>query len=220
MSTEGKVYLNIVKEIDRIINHDELAPGDKLPSERELAERLQAGRSSVREALRALELLDLIETRKGEGTFIKAANSQQLIELLANFFLRDPKARKDVTETRRVIETEAVRLGCSRATEEQKQGLAEIVAQSFEKMADNVIPYEEDYQFHKALVETSGNRLLINIWRPLLEYSKVALKASLEREGRIEQALYEHEEIVHAIFRNQEDTAVSALQRHLSNSQF
>ena len=86
---KSKAFLNILEEIDQIILQDQLLAGDKLPSERELAERLSVGRSSVREALRALELLDLIETRRGEGTFIKELGSHRLVEILASFFLRD-----------------------------------------------------------------------------------------------------------------------------------
>ena len=220
MVAAGKVYLNIVKEIDQIIHHDGLVSGDKLPSERELADRLHAGRSSVREALRALELLDLIETRKGEGTFVKSANSQQLIELLANFFLRNPQARQDVAETRRLIEAEAVRLGCSRSVKSQHERLLSIVETASRKNKAGEIPVEEDYEFHKMLIETSGNRLLMNIWRPLVEYSKVALRASLEREGRMEEALKEHRRIVDAIQAKDEDRAVAALHHHLSNSRF
>ncbi|MER1935547.1 MAG: GntR family transcriptional regulator, partial [Priestia megaterium] len=67
----SKVYVEILKQIRQLMEDDRLTTGDKIPSERELSERLGAGRSSVREALRALELIGLIETRRGEGTFIK-----------------------------------------------------------------------------------------------------------------------------------------------------
>ena len=70
-STNRKVYEGILMQLNEIIAEENLRPGDKLPSERELSERLSVGRSSVREALRALELLGLIETRRGEGTFLK-----------------------------------------------------------------------------------------------------------------------------------------------------
>ena len=77
-----------------------LLPGDKIPSERELSERLDVGRSSVREALRALELLGLIETRRGEGTFIKDFQEHRLVELLGTFFLQNEKVNEDLAETK------------------------------------------------------------------------------------------------------------------------
>ena len=81
-SNKTKLYLEIVDKIRQMIVRDGLLPGDKLPSERELSERLQVGRSSVREALRALELLGLIETRRGEGTFLRDVRNHQLVEIL------------------------------------------------------------------------------------------------------------------------------------------
>ncbi|AOM82254.1 FadR/GntR family transcriptional regulator [Salisediminibacterium beveridgei] len=215
-----KVYMNILKAIDEIIEEDGLIAGDKLPSERELAERLDAGRSSVREAFRALELLDLIETRKGEGTFVKQPGSHRLAELLAGFFLREPKARQDLSETRRIIEAEAVRLACERHEAWQLVKLKELIEEARNGSEEGDVPVEEDYAFHKMLVQSGNNQLMLNIWRPLVAYSKAALKSSLEREGRIEKALREHELIVEAIEKRDADAAVSALLEHLENSEF
>jgi len=85
-----------------MITMDGLKTGDKIPSERELSERLNFGRSSVREALRALELLGLIETRRGEGTFIRDFRGHQLVQLLSTFILQDEKAIRDVYETKKL----------------------------------------------------------------------------------------------------------------------
>ncbi|HBI03599.1 MAG TPA: transcriptional regulator, partial [Paenibacillaceae bacterium] len=79
---QRKVYQEILLEINNLIKEDGLKPGDRLPSERELAERLRVGRSSVREALRALELLGLITTRRGEGTFIQSYRQNKLIDII------------------------------------------------------------------------------------------------------------------------------------------
>jgi GntR family transcriptional repressor for pyruvate dehydrogenase complex len=220
MGESEKVYLNILKKIKEIIYHDQLSVGDKLPSERELAERLQAGRSSVREALRALELLDLIETRQGEGTFIKEAGSHRLAEILAGFFLKDKQARQDVTETRRIIEIEAVRLGCKRATEDQLIYLCQLIDDSIELWSGGELPVEQDYLFHKTLVSCSHNNLMMNIWRPLVEYSKVALKESLAREGRADVSIKEHRLIYEAISNRDVTTTIERLTVHLENSRF
>ncbi|WP_280769903.1 FadR/GntR family transcriptional regulator [Salipaludibacillus daqingensis] len=220
MSESEKMYLNILKRIEGIIHQDQLSAGDKLPSERELAERLQAGRSSVREALRALELLDLIETRKGEGTFIKQAGSHRLAEILAGFFLKDQQARQDVTETRRIIEVEAVRLGCLRATEEQLSYLCHLIEESQQSWSGGELPVEQDYLFHKTLVECSQNKLMLNMWRPLVEYSKIALRESLAREGRAVHSIEEHRQIYEALSQRNEITTADRLERHLKNSRF
>lgn len=212
--------MHILKEIDEIIMKDQLKPGDKLPSEREFAERLNVGRSSVREALRTLEILDLIETRRGEGTFLKNSGSERLVKYLAKYYLRDPKARQDVTETRRIIEVEAVRLACERITKEQEEKLLSFVQKSKERFIDGEIPVEEDYLFHKLLVESCHNRLLLNIWQPLVEYSKVAIEQSLFTSERTKNAVAEHEQIVAAIIEKDMEKAVITLEKHLENSRF
>ncbi len=92
----SKMFLDIVGELRSIIKEEGIETGGKLPSERELAERLQAGRSTVREALRSLELLGLIETRRGEGTFLVDFRKHQLVEVLAAFIMQQPDSVIDV----------------------------------------------------------------------------------------------------------------------------
>ena len=115
--TNTKVYLEIVKQLREMISADNLQSGDKIPSERELSERLNVGRTSVREALRALELLGLIETRRGEGTYIRDFRGNQLVQLLGTFILQDEKAKLDVIETKNLIEMDFLRLVLNRADE-------------------------------------------------------------------------------------------------------
>lgn len=216
----SKVYIEILNRINEIIHHDQLKKGDKLPSERELSERLQVGRSSVREALRALELLDLIETRRGEGTYIKKASSSRLIEIILSYILKDENDRKDLTETRRIVEIEAIRLACRRVTDSQLEILKELIEKSKQEWNNGDFPVEEDYLFHKTLVESSQNRLLVNLWVPLVEYNKVAIKESLSRIGRPLESIAEHYEIYLALESRNEEKATKALRNHLKNSRF
>src|SRR6185312_4636999 len=104
----SKMFLDIVGELRTIIKVEGIKTGGKLPSERELAERLQAGRSTVREALRSLELLGLIETRRGEGTFLADFKKHQLVEVLAAFIMQQPESVIDVQETRMIHEQAAI----------------------------------------------------------------------------------------------------------------
>lgn len=219
-SQQEKVYIEIIRELNHIIQEDDLKPGDKLPSERELSERLNVGRSSVREALRSLELLGLIETRRGEGTFIKTVGGHRLVEVLASFFLREKKAKSDLAETRKIVEIEALRLACERIDDQKLNKLAELIEKSKLSWKKGCFPVEEDYLFHKTIVEACQNRLLLNIWISLVEYSKVALRESLSREGRPEQSIKEHENIYHALINKNEESAINALKNHLTNSRF
>ncbi|MEH6993049.1 GntR family transcriptional regulator [Neobacillus drentensis] len=158
--TNNKVYLEIVKQLREMISADNLKSGDKIPSERELSERLNVGRSSVREALRALELLGLIETRRGEGTFIRDFRGNQLVQLLGTFILQDEKAKLDVIETKNLIEMDFLRLVLNRADENRLFTLKSLVED--EQLNDD--------QFFYQLVEMADNYLFSRIWLILKDY--------------------------------------------------
>ncbi|MCM3759663.1 FadR family transcriptional regulator [Alkalihalobacillus oceani] len=219
-SGQPKIYVEIIKKINQIIQHDQLTSGDKLPSERELSDRLDVGRSSVREALRALELLDLIETRRGEGTFIKPAGSFQLIDIILSFLLKSESARQDLSETRRIVEVEALRLACERIDDEAIERLNRLICEAKEEWSHGDLPVEEDYLFHKTIVTSCQNQLLLNLWMALVEYNKVAIEQSLKRAGRMSASIAEHEEIYHALKERDSEAAIAAMKRHLQNSRF
>src|SRR4051794_23690153 len=143
-----------------MITVDQLKAGDKLPSERELSERLNVARSSVREALRALELLGLIETRRGEGTFINDFKENKLVQLLGTFVMQDEKSIKDVHETKYLIEVDCLRLVIRRGKNELLEHLQNWVETN---------SFEDDEFFFK-VIELSGNQLLLKIWSILTEY--------------------------------------------------
>jgi DNA-binding FadR family transcriptional regulator len=143
-----------------MIEHDGLKPGDRLPSERELSERLGVGRSSVREALRALELLGLIETRRGEGTFIRDFRGNQLVQLLSTFILQDQKAIRDVKETKFLIELDCLWLIIQKAEKDQL-----LKFKNWTLEAD----YTDD-EFFLEVVTLADNHLFLRIWMILKDY--------------------------------------------------
>lgn len=213
-----KVYEGILLQVYEIISREKLRPGDKLPSERELSEQLGVGRSSVREAFRALELLGLIETRRGEGTFLKHYRHNRLIDILGQYILRDYKTKKDIIEMRKILEVDAVRLACKRATSKHFEEMERILAAAWERMEKGEIPTEEDYLFHRVICRSSRNSILHRIWAPVVEYSENARVDSLSREGRAKAALDEHRQIMEAIQDGDENRAVQCMKLHLENS--
>ncbi|WP_139491711.1 FadR/GntR family transcriptional regulator [Brevibacillus dissolubilis] len=217
-SQNRKVYEGILLQLHEIIRDQNLRPGDKIPSERELSDLLGAGRSSVREALRALELLGLIETRRGEGTFLKHYRHNRLIDILGTYILRDYKTKKDLVEMRKMLELDAVRLACKRATQKHFDEMEFILENAWERLERGEIPIEEDYLFHRVICRSSRNSVLHRIWAPVIEYSGNIRTGSLSREGRAGVALEEHREIMEAIRAGDEEKAVECMKNHLDNS--
>lgn len=167
----SKVYIEIVKKLRLMIQKNHLKAGDKIPSERELSERLNVGRSSVREALCSLELLGLIETRRGEGTFIRDSRDNQLVYILSTFVLQDEKARQDVKETKSLIEMDCLRLAMERNNGDKLSHMEEWL----HKECFN------DDDFFEKVVGLADNHLLFRIWTLLKDYYRSFQPAQLVR---------------------------------------
>lgn len=159
MVAGSKIYIEVVNQLREMISVGNLKSGDKIPSERELSERLSVGRSSVREALRALELLGLIETRRGEGTFIRDFKDHQLVPLLSTFILQDEKAKRDAVETKYIIEMDCLRL------------LLKAPRKSFNQIKGRLVSDQiNDNDFFYNIIQLSENHLLYRIWVILKDY--------------------------------------------------
>lgn len=162
MSPKQKVYQAVINEIRRYIDENNLMPGDKLPSERDLAESLQAGRSSIREALRAMELLGLIETRSGQGTFLSIYKPYQTVELLASFILQGSKTKEDLLTAKLILEKEIAKLVFPYINKEDISSLEKIIKDDQEEKHD---------RFFRVLFLKSDNLLLTRIWGLMEDFS-------------------------------------------------
>jgi len=215
-----KVYQEILIKINQIMEDDGLKIGDKLPSERELAERLQVGRSSVREALRALELLGIIITKQGEGTFIQDPADHRFVDILAFYILHQEKSKKDLLEMRKIIELDAIRLATKHVTDEQLEEMKMILNEAENKWDKKIIPEEEEYRFHQLIAKASHNSILYKVWGLVIAYGKPVIKQSLIREGRIAEALSEHWQVYYALAEHNMGKAEEKMKDHLEHSLF
>ena len=100
---EQRGFMYIIKSLQQLIHDESLNAGDKLPSERYLATTLNVGRSSIREALRALELIGVIEVRRGEGTYLCHIEDHQLFEIIAQFLIHSDEQRTNILEIQEVF---------------------------------------------------------------------------------------------------------------------
>ena len=162
---QPKRYLDIVLDIRKMISQENIRPGDRIPSERELAETLKVGRSTIREALRSLELLGLIETRRGEGTFLSDHRNHQLVEVLSTFILQDNQSQKDVWETRMIHEISAIQTICENNAASQLP-----IWNSFSQRIEEGEGFLRE-DFVREMMVLSGNRLSLKIWLLLTQYS-------------------------------------------------
>jgi GntR family transcriptional regulator, transcriptional repressor for pyruvate dehydrogenase complex len=209
----------------RLLEHllsGEVAVGDRLPPERELAAALGVGRSAVREATQALGLLGVLEVRQGAGTFVRGTTSDLLPRVLEWGLLLGDRGVRDLVETRTAIEVAIAGLAATRA---EPQDLADLDA-LVRRMRSEVdrgpeAMVELGLAFHLRLAEAARNDVLAGLLRSLGELLRVwarQLRASGSGQEGMQLRIDQHEAIVGACRAADAQAAEDAMRRHLSSS--
>jgi GntR family transcriptional repressor for pyruvate dehydrogenase complex len=195
-----------------------IKPGDRIPSERKLAEALGVGRSVVREALKSLALLGLVEVRQGNGTFLKRADSDLLPEAIEWGLLLGEKRVKDLIEARRHLEV----LMAGMAAERRSDADVEVLRAQLRRMekagksAERVI--EADLEFHVRLWTSAGNAVL----QQTLTSIRALLQVWIQRVYRAEtsplRTISEHVPVLEAIERSDPEAARTAMAAHMESA--
>ncbi|KAB3526763.1 FadR/GntR family transcriptional regulator [Alkaliphilus serpentinus] len=160
-----KVYELVIEQIQNMIANGDLKKGDKLPSERQLAEQLMVSRTSVREALRALQIIGLIEVRQGDGNFIMESFDHCLFQPLSVMFMLHESRPEEIVDLRRIIEMETASLAARRGTDEEirEMGLLIEKLKAYNDLQDEKNSVKVDKEFHYMIAQASKNFLLLNI---------------------------------------------------------
>jgi GntR family transcriptional regulator, transcriptional repressor for pyruvate dehydrogenase complex len=199
----------------QLIQGERLRPGDKLPAERELAATMHVSRPVLREALRALSIMKVVEIRQGAGTYVTALEPQQLVSHLDFVFSKDTVALAQVLETRRVVEVGNVRLAAQRITADQLRRLGAILAELRTAVGDADRFSTHDIEFHDVVCEAAGNFLLgqfMSIINTLARVSRERTGAAPEFRARV---VRDHERILRALRAHDEEAAGRAMAAHL-----
>jgi GntR family transcriptional repressor for pyruvate dehydrogenase complex len=201
MSISKNFHL-VIQKIHSYIQERNLKSGDRLPSERELAEQLGVGRSSVREALKALELLGLITTRRGEGTFIEDRSSHQLFELIALFIVQNQEqTQQELLEMLAVLEEQAIRLTAHRINQEDYAELKFWMQEAEKCVTEKRFPFEEERAFYRVLARATGNSIFYRTYKNLLDFKKAVFPSDPQHGemvlGRLKLIIRQLGELVH-----------------------
>ena len=209
-----KVYEVIMEEIKDIVKKGELKSGEKLPSERELADKLEVSRTSVREALKALTMLGLIESKHGEGNFIKSNFENSLLEPLSIVFLLIGSKNEDIIELRRIIEPEAAGLAAKNITESELRDLKEIMKE-LNNSLDAEICAQLDKKFHYKIPQASGNHLISTIMFSISSLIEKYIDSSRIHNINKKVVKLQHEEIYKALESRDSKKASEYVKKHL-----
>jgi len=210
-----RIYEEIVRQVKQLIAEGRLKSGDRLPPERELAEKFVVSRTSVREALRALESLGLIEIRPGEGTFVRQVSLDALVGPLALVMTSQREAIGELFEARRVLEPAIAALAAGRATPEEIHEMERILEDQAEEIAAGKTGLAQDAAFHAAIGTAAHNRAITRIAHAIMDLLTQSREESLNTPGRPTRSHQDHRRILQAITRRNATAARQAMLDHL-----
>ncbi|HYY89991.1 MAG TPA: FadR/GntR family transcriptional regulator [Chloroflexota bacterium] len=211
----SRIYEHIVDQIRALIREGRWEPGDQIPPERELAERFRVSRTSVREALRALEIQGIIESRQGGGTFVRSADAEALIPPLAAAILRGQRELAEVLEVRELIEPGVARYAALRATEEDIAELERLLDRQRECIVHGKPFVDEDTAFHHTLARAADNRILLRLHNVILDVLRDSRQTYLHVPDRPQMSLRGHEAILAAVRAHDSEAAAGAAMAHV-----
>jgi GntR family transcriptional regulator, transcriptional repressor for pyruvate dehydrogenase complex len=192
-----------------------LEPGARLPAERRLAESLGVGRSAVREALAALELLGVVSVRPGSGTYLKGSASELLPQTLSWGVLLGVRRTRELIEVRHGLEVRVARLAAELATAETSAALDETIETMRTHSEDFPAFVEADMRFHQLLAASTGNVTLADLLTTVRSLIRVWVERAVGDAEHTRLTISEHTAIVAAVRASDADAAGAAMDAHM-----
>ncbi len=206
----------IIRQIRSLITSGQLKPGDRLPPERKLAEKLGVGRTNVRDAIKKLEFYGILKTMPQSGTIVAGLGIAALEGLISDVLKMENSDFRSLVETRVLLETQSARLAAERRTPEDIVNLQTALINHRKKVEGGEVAVEEDLIFHLKIAEASKNtvsRSLMMIITPDIINNFITLDICSDNRNASE----EHQTILNHIIAQEPELAAQAMRAHLSD---
>jgi DNA-binding FadR family transcriptional regulator len=213
-----KLYEEIVEQIERLMLEGRLAPGDQLPSERDLMSRFQVGRTAVREALFALNRMGLISLQNGERALVTRPTPRILLNELSasvRHMLSASDGVRNFQNARVLFETALARDAAANATDEDIGRLEAALVRNRQTLGDAEAFIASDVAFHYVLAEMPRNPIFTALHAAIAEWLQEQRATSVHEHGSPEAAYRAHERIFRAVKDHDVDEAERAMRDHL-----
>lgn len=205
----------IVERLLSLIEERELQPGDKLPPERELASVMGVSRPPLREALRALSMMNVLEIRQGDGTYVTSLEPSLLVEHLDFVFSLDDSTFLELLQARKILEVGIVGIAVQQITDEEIAGLEACLQKCIEGLEDHQAFLRADLELHEKIADAARNPILNRFMVATGRLGLASRRRTVEIPGVPEQALEDHRAIVRALKMRDAEAAQRAMLQHL-----
>lgn len=212
-----RAYEDIVKQILTLIEKGRLKKGDQLPTERELSDTFKVSRATVREAIRTLESMRLVESRQGNGTYVLASSEEALVQPLAAALFSEKDDLIDIFSVRRIIEPYIAQLAASYGTHDEIKELEEILQGQAKALAGRSNMIGTDSAFHSSLARMAKNRVLERLLLAIVDLLAQTREEYLQNEERAHSSLRGHQKVLAAIKAGDCAAAKEAMLHHLDS---
>ena len=210
-----RIYEEVVNQVHDMVREGKFKAGDQLPSERELSETFKVSRTSVREALRALETQGLIVSRTGAGNFVAELPIESLVAPLAAMLIEEKSALADIFEMRKVIEPHIASLAAERATKRDIERMKKILDKQREAVSRGETGVEADAELHFAIGRATQNQALEKLVSGLMDILSHSREESLQTKDRRKASIESHRKILSAIEEHDKKKAREAMLFHI-----
>lgn len=213
-----KVYEHVIEQIKDMIASGKLKKGDKLPPERDLVEQLQVSRASIREAIRALQIIGLIECRQGGGNYISENFEDSLFEPLSIMFVLQNGKPEEILELRKIVEVETAALAAEKITDSELKEIKDII-DHLEESSDEDLNAKLDKELHYKIASASNNILVVSVLAAVSSlvdsFIKDARKIILIEKENKDILMQQHEDLYKALYDHNKGKAAEVMRKHL-----
>jgi GntR family transcriptional repressor for pyruvate dehydrogenase complex len=213
-----KAYEDIVQQIRTLIEEGNLKRNDQLPSERDLSETFRVSRTTVREAIRTLESMKLLQSRQGDGTYVLVSSAEALIQPLATALFKEKDDIRDIFTMRKIIEPHVAELAAENATPQEMEELERILRKQEECIGQGENIIETDSAFHNLMAKATKSRVIERLIIALIDLLKQTREQYLsddENDERARISLKGHQRILAAIKQGNREAARTSMTDHL-----
>lgn len=220
----GRFYEYVIENIRQMIANGELQAGQKLPSERELAEKFNVSRVPIREALKILEYMGVLDSSPGDGTYLKNISVESLINKMNFSFVATADTLRDLLELRIVLETFAAYHAAQRRTDEDISSIRLLLTEMRE--AKKALPMNDEtiqrlrslsQGFHRAVVHATHNVVLYSVYENLYELLDISRQFTISTSGISYSSILAHEALFNKIIEQDAEGARQCMEEHMQD---